>query len=302
MDGLPITIKRKVYDIALVGHFAKDIIVTPDSETMSPGGSVYYGALAAKNVGFKVCTVIKMNKQDYHLTKPLCDRGIDIFFKPSAETTGIRNIYRDQTLERRDCYPLGFAGKTVLADLPDIDTKIWFLGPLFVGEINEEFILGLRRKFIGTIALDVQGFVRVNKGRAIEYEDWPRKKELLQYIDFLKTDAAEAEILTGESYPDRAAKIINGFGCKEVMCTFSKGIIISTPEKQYFEPYSFRFIKARTGRGDTASATYAAYRIEHGIEEALKFSAACVSLKLEQSGALCGNIADVLERIKETQS
>lgn len=29
------------------------------------------------------------------------------------------------------------------------------------------------------------------------FEDWKEKKELLPYITFLKTDAAEAEILTG---------------------------------------------------------------------------------------------------------
>lgn len=47
------------------------------------------------------------------------------------------------------------------------------------------------------VAIDVQTMLRWVENGGMVYHDWKEKKELLPYIRFLKTDAAEAEILTG---------------------------------------------------------------------------------------------------------
>ena len=51
------------------------------------------------------------------------------------------------------------------------------------------------------------------------YHDWAEKKELLPYVRFLKTDAAEAEILTGLTDRAEAARQLYQWGAKEILIT-----------------------------------------------------------------------------------
>ena len=50
------------------------------------------------------------------------------------------------------------------------------------------------------VAIDVQTMLRWVENGGMVYHDWAEKKELLPYVRFLKTDAAEAEILTGTAF------------------------------------------------------------------------------------------------------
>ena len=52
------------------------------------------------------------------------------------------------------------------------------------------------------------------------------KKELLPYIRFLKTDAAEAEILTGLTDRAEAAKVLYGWGAKEILITHNTEVLV----------------------------------------------------------------------------
>ena len=58
------------------------------------------------------------------------------------------------------------------------------------------------------------------------YHDWKEKKELLPYIRFLKTDAAEAEILTGLTDRAEAAKVLYGWGAKEILITHNTEVLV----------------------------------------------------------------------------
>ena len=61
------------------------------------------------------------------------------------------------------------------------------------------------------LALDVQGFVRIvtAEGR-LAYESWPDRELVLGMIDILKTDAVEAEFLTGTADIREAAQHLAG--------------------------------------------------------------------------------------------
>ena len=62
------------------------------------------------------------------------------------------------------------------------------------------------------IAVDVQGFVRVNRGRVLGYEQWPDRDATLSFVAVLKADAEEAEMLTGHGEIRRAAGSLAGRG------------------------------------------------------------------------------------------
>ena len=55
--------------------------------------------------------------------------------------------------------------------------------------------------------------------RTMAFHDWAEKKQYLPVIDYLKTDAAEAEILTGLTDRAEAAKLLHSWGAKEVLIT-----------------------------------------------------------------------------------
>ena len=59
------------------------------------------------------------------------------------------------------------------------------------------------------LALDVQGFVRIvtPEGR-LAYAAWPERERVLGMTDILKTDAVEAEFLTGTADIHEAARIL----------------------------------------------------------------------------------------------
>ena len=120
-----------------------------------------------------------------------------------------------------------------------------------------------------------------------------QKKELLPYIRFLKTDAAEAEILTGETDRAAAAKTLCQWGAQEVLITHNTEVLVYDGKEIYTCPIKARNLSGRTGRGDTTSASYINERLHTSVEDALHLATAAVSLKMETPGPLQCKRADV---------
>ena len=72
----------------------------------------------------------------------------------------------------------------------------------------------------------MQGFVRVLKGQNLIYEPWDEMEITLPYLDILKSDAVEAEFLTGEADIYKAAKIFSQMGPKEIVLTHKDGVLV----------------------------------------------------------------------------
>ena len=131
------------------------------------------------------------------------------------------------------------------------------------------------------------------------YRDWEAKKELLPYVRFLKTDAAEAEILTGLTDRVEAAKVLYGWGAKEILITHNTEVLVYDGREIYTCPIKARSLGGRTGRGDTTFACYINERLTQDIPTALQTATALVSLKMETPGPYMGARADVEAYIKE---
>jgi sugar/nucleoside kinase (ribokinase family) len=154
-----------------------------------------------------------------------------------------------------------------------------------------------------SVSTDMQSFVRhVTPNRVIEYSDVANKKEIAAMMDKLKLDVVEARILTGTDNLEEAAKIVESWGCPEILITQSEGVLARVKGKTYYEKFSNSNVSGRTGRGDTTFAAYLSHRLDHDVMESLKFAAAVVSIKMEKPGPFSGTLEDVYKRIKEKHS
>ena len=271
------------YDVVLVGHLAKDLIIINDKEREATGGAPFYGAPPLLRMGKRVGIVTKLSKEDFYITAPLAkELNLSIFATFTKNTTGIKNIYPTSNLDYRLCNPLGRADSFNISDFPNISSKVFHIAPLIKGEVGKSVIEFLSKK--AKIGLDVQGFVRVQKGNELVYEDWNEKYDILPLINFLKADLKEAEILTGTKDPLDASKMLSEWGAKEIVITRNEGVSVYIDGNYYEFPFNPSKILGRTGRGDTCMASYIGKRLETSPNNSLKFAAELTSRKLEIEG------------------
>ena len=153
------------------------------------------------------------------------------------------------------------------------------------------------------MSTDMQSFVRhVTSSRVIEYSDVANKKEIAAMMDKLKLDVVEARILTGTNDLEKAAIIIESWGCPEILITQSEGVLARVKGTTYYEKFSNNNVSGRTGRGDTTFAAYLSQRLDHEVAESLKFAAALVSIKMESPGPFSSTLEEVHKRLKEKHS
>lgn len=273
------------FDIAFIGHFARDEIVVGDRVQVASGGSVYYGAIAVARLGYRVAVVTRLHPDDFPRLEELKQAGIAVFAGPAPATSGIRNIYDTPDMDRRRCRLLGFAGPFSWGEIPPIEARVWLIGPIIAGEIDLPLLKRLAEDG-RTIALDVQGFIRVPHADDLVTVDWPDKEIGLRLVHTPKVDMAEAEALTGERDASSAMRALARYGPKEVLLTHARGAMVLAHGRIYEYRYQARSLDGRTGRGDTCFATYVARRLTDEPEAALRFAVAATSLKLEQPGPL----------------
>ncbi|MEW5817567.1 MAG: PfkB family carbohydrate kinase [Spirochaetota bacterium] len=287
--------KAAHYDIIMIGHISKDVLVYGGVEEKLVGGAVVYSSVSARKAGASVLVVTKACSSDRKLLEPYKKHGITFVIIDSPQTTSLRNVYLTEDRERRTITLLSQADSFTAEDIPELKTRIFHLAGLFRGEIPDELIPTLARK--AQLALDVQGVLRIDEGGKLVFKDWENKQRLLPLITYLKTDAAEAEILTGETNRERAAELLHGMGAREVMITHNTEVIVYDGKGIYRAPFTSKTLLGRTGRGDTCFAAYLAWRHSHGIEEAVRFAAALTSIKMESPGVFRGSIRKVRARM-----
>ena len=289
----------KSYDTFIMGHISKDENIFQGKTVNETGGAVVYSSCSSYAIGHKTGILTKLSFKDGKYLEIFPILKENIITLDSKNTTSIRNVYHSADRERRTCTALSVADPFTIDDIPDnIDSRIFHFAGLISGEFNNEMIKFLHNR--GKIALDVQGFLRtVGENKEMIFKDWKEKKEYLPYIDYLKTDAAEAEIMTGTKDRKKAAEMLFGWGAKEIMVTHNKEVLIYNGKKDYTCPLKPRNLSGRTGRGDTCFSAYITERLDKGIKEALLFATALVSLKMEKPGPFKGTRDKVEDYIKK---
>ena len=232
----------------MVGNFAKDKLIVDGVEEIASGGGVYYGSVVIKRLGRKVAVVTRLHPDDFNRLEELHSEGVKIFAFEAEGTSGIANYYQSADMERRICKPIGFGGKYSIPDIPDLNTRVIILSPLFAGEVDLHLLKHLASR--APVALDIQGFIRVPVGDGLEFRPWDDMEDGLRFVTYLKVDLAEAEHLTGLTDPKLAARKLMGMGPKEIVLTQSTGITVFANQTYYQAPFTHRSLAGRTGRGE----------------------------------------------------
>lgn len=292
----------KQYDVTFIGHMCYDEIIPYGGEAkISPGSAVLCGAMAAVRTGRKIAAIVRMNRDEEKIIQPMRDEGIDVYIVPTEVTTFNRVIHPSPNVDEREMVMIRDSGFFSYEELPEFESKFIHLAGISDREFNLAFIRNLKRKSGASLSSDMQSFVRQVdvESREISFSDVADKVEIVSLLDKVKLDIVEAELLTGTNDISKAAKIVAGWGTKEVLITQSDGVLALVDGIEYYEKFSNKSIVGRTGRGDTTFAAYLCRRIDHDVAASLKFAAALVSLKMEKPGPFSGTIEDVLHRMEE---
>ena len=289
---------KQLFDTFIIGQPSLDINTDYDGTTISAyGGAVVYSGYAAGALGHPTAVLPKANLAKTDVAALFADaKNVTIYPVNSANGTSISNVYHTADRERRTCKAISSIEPYRITEIPDVDAKIYHLAGLVHGDIGEEIIAFSAKK--AKVAVDVQCLLRWVENGDMVFHDWAQKKEYLPLIDYLKTDAAEAEILTGLSDRTLAAKQLFDWGAKEVMITHNTEVLVYDGETVFTQPIKSRNLSGRTGRGDTTFAGYLNERISSDIPTALLWATALVSLKMETPGPFMGSRADVEDYIK----
>lgn len=278
----------KHYESLIIGHISMDNNIDHlGNGAFVCGGAVLYSSASAAALGHSVAAVTKLRKDDFARLTEFTIPQDRVYTVECESSTTIKNVYLTPDKERRNSTCISVGTPFESSDLPQgVCADIYHFAGLVYGDFPNGMIKECARK--GKTALDVQACLRrVNKSTGEMYfEDWECKKEMLPFIDFLKTDAAEAEIMTGTSDRYKAAQILHGWGAKEVLITHNTEVIAFGGDKIYSCPIRARNLSGRTGRGDTTFAAYMTERLKNDIETSLLWATATVSLKMETPGPL----------------
>ena len=281
------------FDSLIIGEIAQDTNVDYDGTTVRAiGGAVYYSGFAAANIGHKVAVLPKADSE-VDLKAAFAEASnITVYPLHSPHSFVTKNVYHTADRERRTSTVDSVIDPYQPEEVPpEIDARIWHLAGLVRGDIPDEMIPFAARHAM--VALDVQTMLRCLENGGMVYHDWAAKRELLPCIRFLKTDAAEAEVLTGLTDRSEAAKLLYEWGAKEILITHNSEVLAYDGRQIYTCPIRARNLSGRTGRGDTTFAAYVNERLTHDIPEALQTATALVSLKMETPGPYRGTRTDM---------
>ena len=169
------------------------------------------------------------------------------------------------------------------------EARFFHLGSLLSDDFSLDVVKLLSGK--GILAVDAQGYLREVRGEKVFPVDWKDKKEALKYIDILKVNEHEAEVLTGYKDAKQAALQLAEWGVKEVLLTLGSlgSLIYAEGVFHQIPAYPPKEVVDATGCGDTYAMGYLYMRNKGAsYEEAGCFAAAMSTIKLEKSGPFSG--------------
>ena len=205
-------------DICCIGHITLDKIVTPKQTTYMPGGTSYYFSHGIKHLkdkdNYKLVTALAPS--EYKAVEEMRSAGIQVEVLPSKKTVYFENVYGENQ-DNRTQRVLAKADPFTVEELKNEEARIFHLGSLLSDDFSLDVVKLLSGK--GILAVDAQGYLREVRGQKVFPVDWKDKREALKYIDILKVNEHEAEVLTGYKDAKQAALQLAEWGVKEVLLT-----------------------------------------------------------------------------------
>ena len=287
------------YASIIMGHISLDFNTDHLDNTVEViGGAVTFSSASAYALGHRVAAFTKVAPADRDRLSGLVIPQEDVFCLPADSSTVMKNKYFTADKERRTCENVSVGTPFTVEDIPDLDADIFHFAGLIYGDFNNDMIRKAAERY--DVAVDVQTLLRHRRDDGSMYfEDWADKYEMLPYIRYLKTDAAEAEIMTGTDDRRKAAQMLYDWGAKEILITHNTEVLAFDGKEFFTCPIRARNLSGRTGRGDTTFAAYYCERLDHDVPTALLYATATVSAKMEKPGPFRGTRADIDAYIDE---
>lgn len=280
--------------VTLIGPVSNDIVrIAGQPDHHLPGGAVFYAGMALRALGMPVHILTRAALADAQaLLAPLRQAGAEVTNLRSKQTTRFINVYGPGTDERRQEVSAR-AGPFTIEDAAGPATQWIYLAPLLEGDIPARLILEIAGRRAHRIALDAQGMVRRAMDGKVIPCGWPEIHEVLPHIDILKADAKEAFLLTGQTDPEMAARILCGRGVDHALVTLGEAGAVLCHRGALIRQAAFRPagggwpIMDTTGCGDTFLAAYLAAIIGgETMPVAGRFAAVAAAMKQKNYGPL----------------
>lgn len=291
--------KKKKYEVVIFGNYTKDTIITLFETKQVDGGGFNYGAHALALLGLNVAAVTRLSQLDTHVVDKITKLGVHVYPEYTTHSTHMVLNYPSDNPDDRILTCTQTAGSFTIDQFKELEARAFLINASIRDEVPIEIVKYLSKKKALLVA-DVQGFIRIrsNDGQLV-HAPWPEMVKVLKHIDVLKADIVEARSLTGISNIRAAARKLSEFGPKEIVITHGKGILVFAQERYYEAEFHPKMTKGRSGRGDTCIASYMGKRLFVPPVEAIKWSAAVTSLKLENEGPILRDINEVKKLVNE---
>jgi len=290
--------KNAFYDVVFVGSYTKDTVVSSGNSRVVDGGGFNYGAHATVLMGLRTAAVTRLSAKDVHVVNTLVGLGVDVFPTYTAQSTHLELYYPTSNVDERVISVMQTAGSFTPGQVRGLEATAFIINTSLRGEAGEDVALELKKKQ-ALLAADAQGFIRaIAPDRTLAYAPWPEKKQVLAHFDILKTDAVEAEALTGLGNMREAAATLAGWGPKEIVLTHRDGLLVLADGVFHEAPWCPRELIGRSGRGDTCLASYVGKRLSASPKDATVWAAALTSLKMEAEGPIKRSLSEVEEVIR----
>lgn len=260
------------FDFVSVGAYTKDTIVTRSGVRQVDGGGYSYSAHAARLAGLSVGAITRLAREDRGSTELLVRAGVQVMIHESQHSTIMRLEYPTANVDERILTVTDVAEPFLPQHVADVQAEAVLISASIRGEVPLEVVTILRER-CRLLGVDVQGFVRIRTSLGqLAYEAWPEMSQVLALVDVLKTDAVEAEFLTGESDIRAAAKKLAAYGPKEIVLTHKDGLLVLANGAYYAHPFLPVELRGRSGRGDTCVGSYLSYRVHAQPKEATRWA------------------------------
>lgn len=280
------------YDLLCIGNYTKDTIISPAGVKYVDGGAVNYAAHATARLGLKTAVVTRLAQVDQRVIEKLEQAGVTCFPLYTPQSTLMKLEYPTLNPDIRSLSVAATAGSITSHQVENLQAKAAVIGSSLRGEVGLDVIQKLKEKGV-RVAADMQGFVRVLHGQELKYEPWEEMAATLAFVDIVKSDAVEAEFLTGETDIRKAAQFYAALGPQEIVLTHKDGVLIFAGGEYFDAGFYPQRLDGRSGRGDTCIGVYVAMRLSLPPRQAGIWAAAVTSLKMENLGPFNRPLADV---------
>ncbi|MHA2396360.1 MAG: carbohydrate kinase family protein [Candidatus Thorarchaeota archaeon] len=211
--------------------------------------------------------------------------GIPEYFVIDANDKAVVEIL-NPTLNREQNV-LGIPDKIKIRDIPDefLDTRAVLLSPS-LQEINAEFLEWISNSSDAIILLDPQLRALNSDGRLEVIRDFSVTDKTQSYLDVIKPNQLESELITGESDPYLAAELIVEWASETCVITLGEdgSLIYDGNDFSVIPPYPTEEVDS-TGAGSVYFAAFASQSLAgKSLIDCGVYASSIASFKVQNQG------------------